>query len=205
MKEVFEIRCHHCHAAADAMQSDWCHCVAKKPSIVCARCGACWCTAPQKAQDAFWQYAPGELHEAREAVIARRKAALRRNVTAKKTVMIVDDDEEIREITAHAVEELGYQAVTVERADLAVSTAMRMSPDLVITDALMPRLDGRVLCGLLKDAMPEIPVVIMTSLYTSLRYKLEAYRDFGADEYLTKPINFAQLREVLTTLAPMAA
>ena len=205
MNQVFEIRCHHCHAPVDAMQSDWCHCVAKKPSIACARCGACWCTAPKRAQDAFWQHAPAVLVEAREAVIAKRKAALRRNVTAKKTVMIVDDDEEIREIAAHAVEELGYHAVTVERADMAVSTAMRVSPDLVITDALMPKLDGRVLCGLLKDAMPEMPVVIMTSLYTALRYKQEAYRTFGADEYLTKPIDFGKLREVLTTLAPVAA
>ena len=121
------------------------------------------------------------------------------------TVLIVDDDEEIREIAAYLVEQLGYRAITVENAATALDAVENDRPAVVITDALMPRLDGRDLCRLIKGAFIGTKVVVMSGLYTAPHYKYEALRNFKADEYLPKPIDFERLREVLARLAPIAA
>jgi CheY-like chemotaxis protein len=75
----------------------------------------------------------------------------------------------------------------------------RYQPDLVLTDAFMPRVDGREMCGRLKSnpATSGLKVIIMTALYTAARYRSEAFRDFHADDYLSKPLEFKDLRAVL--------
>ncbi|HMC22079.1 MAG TPA: response regulator [Thermoanaerobaculia bacterium] len=69
----------------------------------------------------------------------------------------------------------------------------------------MPKLDGRQLCKLIKANNPSIKVVVMTSLYTTSRYRVEAISAYQADEFLAKPINFAKLRQVLGGLSTEAA
>lgn len=68
----------------------------------------------------------------------------------------------------------------------------------------MPALDGRELCRILKSN-PEtrgIKVVIMTSLYKSLRHETEAIHSFGADRFLRKPFTISELRMVIGSLLP---
>jgi YesN/AraC family two-component response regulator len=81
----------------------------------------------------------------------------------------------------------------------------RTRPDIVLTDALMPKIDGRQLCRLIKTSDASIKVVIMTALYKSSRYRTEAMNTFHADEYLAKPIDFAHLRQVLGNLSARVA
>lgn len=76
---------------------------------------------------------------------------------------------------------------------------------IVLTDALMPKIDGRQLCRLIKAVNRSIKVVIMSGLYKSTRYRIEAMKAFHADEYLAKPIDFARLQQVLGKLAVKAA
>lgn len=69
----------------------------------------------------------------------------------------------------------------------------------MLTDALMPKLDGREM-GLRIKNDPEtagVKVVVMTSLYTNVKYQNEGYRAFKVDDYLTKPLEFSQLQTVL--------
>ena len=80
----------------------------------------------------------------------------------------------------------------------------RSRPDIVITDALMPKVDGRQLCRLIKNIDPSIKVVVMSGLYTKSHYRVEAMHQFQADEYLAKPINFERLRNVLEHLSSVA-
>ena len=63
----------------------------------------------------------------------------------------------------------------------------------------MPKMDGREMCRLIKaDAETAgIKVVVMTSLYTSVKYQTEAYKSFKVDDYLAKPLDFSQLRTML--------
>ena len=205
MKERFEVRCHNCRAVVDAVSAEWCRCVAKKASIVCPSCGVCWCTAPKQARDAFWYHAPNEVRASVAAERELRAAMNRSAVASAPTVLIVDDDEEIREIAAFTVEQLGYHAVTANDAYDAMDVMQRVNADIVLTDALMPRVDGRELCRVIKKAFAGTKVIIMTSLYTASHYRTEAFRSFKADEYLAKPIDFSRLRTVLTQLAPIAS
>jgi CheY-like chemotaxis protein len=63
------------------------------------------------------------------------------------------------------------------------------------------------MCRIIKSDVgtAEIAVVLMTGLYTALRYKTEALSKFGADAYLTKPVQPAQLKEVLVKFVPRSA
>jgi DNA-binding response OmpR family regulator len=62
-------------------------------------------------------------------------------------------------------------------------------------------MDGRELCRRIKAIDRAIKVVVVTSLYTGIRYRVEAMRTFMADEYLPKPIDFARLYEILATFS----
>ena len=76
--------------------------------------------------------------------------------------------------------------------------------DVVLTDALMPKMDGRELSRQLKETHGNrIKVILMTSLYKSPRYRNEAQHVFKVDEYLVKPLNYDELRDALRRVAPL--
>ena len=94
---------------------------------------------------------------------------------------------------------LGYRLVVGHDGAEGLELARKHRPDLILTDALMPGLDGRELCRRVK-ADPDLAgtkVVVMTGLYTSIKYEMEAHKAFGVDAYLPKPVDIAQLRKVL--------
>jgi CheY-like chemotaxis protein len=81
-----------------------------------------------------------------------------------------------------------------------LALAARYRPDLILADAFMPKLDGREMCRRVKTD-PEtssLKVVIMTAVYTAARYRSEAFREFQADDYLAKPLDFQEFRAILT-------
>jgi CheY-like chemotaxis protein len=182
--------------------AEWCQCITRKVSLTCPRCGVCLCKAPESVQRQFWRSAPAWLTEGRIAEQRRRVGSRHGTAQEQTDVLIVDDDEEIRMLAAFSVEQMGYRVAVASGPDEALASIERSAPRLMITDALMPRLDGRQLCKLVKADHPEVKVIIMTSLYTSPRYKHEAYKTFDADGYLAKPVDFGQLREALVKLMP---
>jgi CheY-like chemotaxis protein len=143
----------------------------------------------------------GELLEHQTAEKFRR--ALGTSSTSSPqglTVLIVDDDEEIRLIAEYSVQQMGYRTLTAANAEEALRIVKGSRPDVVLTDALMPNVDGRRLCRLIKKADPSIRVIIMSSLVRTARYLEETFDTFQADEYLAKPIDFEKLRQVLETM-----
>jgi CheY-like chemotaxis protein len=86
----------------------------------------------------------------------------------------------------------------------ALLAASAVSFDVVLTNALMPRMDGRELCRRLKEAHGnQIKVILMTSLYTASHYRREARSVFKVDEYLAKPLRYDDLRDALQRVAPV--
>ena len=118
------------------------------------------------------------------------------------SVLIVDDDEEIRFIVGDVLGASGFKTIMAARADEAMRMIEEMAPDVVITDALMPGGDGRELCRRVKTTpgLARTKVIVMTSLYKLPHYKYEAYKQFKADEYLLKPVDFPQLLHTLNRL-----
>ena len=94
---------------------------------------------------------------------------------------------------------LGYGLIVARNGTDGLALARSHRPDLVLTDALMPGLDGREMCRQLKtDAETRaIKVVVMTALYTAPRYQTEGIRHFQADQYVAKPLDVDQLDAIL--------
>lgn len=153
-----------------------------------------------------WAVALRELLEQQTVEKFRRALEVSpASVKHDQRVLIVDDDEEILLIAEYTIAQMGYRTYTASNAEDALALAESARPDIVLTDALMPKMDGRELCRRIKQLDPTIQVVVMSALYTSSRYRHEAIHQFHADEYLAKPIYFKRLREVLDHLRKAAA
>jgi CheY-like chemotaxis protein len=120
-------------------------------------------------------------------------------------VLVVDDDESMKSLVACYVEQLGYRTLTASDPLEALDVMAKRSVDVVITDALMPKMDGRELCRRIKSS-PEgqsQKVIVMTSLYKSRAYEMEAIHRFGADALIKKPLDLKTLNALMEELAPI--
>jgi CheY-like chemotaxis protein len=118
---------------------------------------------------------------------------------ARPMVLVVDDSKLIRMTTMRLVHNLGYGAIEAADADNALALTLLYRPEVVLSDALMPKGDGRELCRTIKSSPStrDTKVIIMTGLYKAAHYRYEAFNSFGVDEYLLKPIEPAELQKLL--------
>lgn len=202
--QPYVVTCPACRGKLPAHEAQWCHCITKRVSIVCPACSACLCQASEKVQREFWSAAPASLKTSRELEQRRRSHGIKRPVLEQVDVLVVDDDEEIRLLAAYNLEQMGYRVALAGAGQEALDALLHLRTRIVITDALMPKMDGRELCRRIKADHPDVKVVVMTSLYTAARYKTEAHKTFGADDYLVKPIDFGQFRSVMQRLTRTA-
>ena len=100
-------------------------------------------------------------------------------------ILVVERDPHVRELEAYFLEEAGYAVEFTLDGEAALERAQRLRPDIVITEVLVPKLDGLALCRRLKED-PEtrgIKVLVFSILAAGTRA-----REAGADAYLTKPL-----------------
>jgi CheY-like chemotaxis protein len=200
----FTINCFTCKKPFDMMAAPWCNCITNDPTLVCSHCSNCFCTAPKEYRDSFWSMAPQDLWDQRlERSGGEDLPGNPEPENAQRPlVLVVDDDVEIQKIARRAVAGLGYGIIVARSGTEGLELTERYLPDLVLTDALMPGLDGREMCRLIKQnrKLAGVRVVIMTALYKQARHKYEAHRDFLADDFLNKPLKLALLRDKLQKL-----
>ena len=117
----------------------------------------------------------------------------------KARILVVEDSEDVR---AHLFENLEDQFTIQEAGDgeEGLSLAVDTVPDLVITDLMMPRMDGVELCKRLKsdERTSHIPVIMLTAK-AAIENKIEGL-ETGADAYMTKPFNMQELQTRLKSL-----
>ena len=111
-------------------------------------------------------------------------------------ILIVDDHEDNIELLRARLEARGYEVKGANDGQTALDTVDRWCPDLILLDVMMPKMDGMEVVRRLKakadrKELPFIPVIMQTAL-DSTENKVEGL-DAGADDYITKPINFAEL------------
>lgn len=116
-------------------------------------------------------------------------------------VLIVDDDESIRQLLALGLEMEGFRTTTAQDGFTGLRSAAKERPDVVILDMMMPGRDGfTVLEGIRsRPELADTPVVMLTARSGAQDFK--AATDAGADQIMTKPFVFDhlvwQIREVL--------
>jgi two-component system alkaline phosphatase synthesis response regulator PhoP len=103
-------------------------------------------------------------------------------------VLVVDDEEPILELLKYNLEKSGYEVKTATDGMKAVEIAKKFTPDLVLLDIMMPKMDGVETCRLLRD-IPDLQKTFIIFLTArSEEYSEVAAFDVGADDYITKPI-----------------
>lgn len=110
-----------------------------------------------------------------------------------KTILLIEDNDEIRENTAEILELAMYNVHTAENGKVGVEKAIDLKPDLIICDIMMPILDGYgVLHAIQKhDTIKNTPFIFLTA--KSERQDVRKAMEIGADDYITKPFEGTEL------------
>jgi len=111
----------------------------------------------------------------------------------EKTILIIDDNNDIRENTAEILELAGYKTFTAENGKRGVELAVKEKPSVIVCDIMMPELDGYGVLHLLrKNADTQnIPFIFLTA--KTERGDFRKGMELGADDYITKPFDDIEL------------
>lgn len=106
-------------------------------------------------------------------------------------ILIIEDDFRLSEIIKQGLEEQGYQVIVAFDGEMGKKTALSQDISLLISDIILPKLNGLEVCKAIRKIKPQIPVIMLTAL-GSTDDKIEGF-DAGADDYLVKPFELREL------------
>lgn len=117
----------------------------------------------------------------------------------------MENDESIQLIVRTVGTAMGYGFVAGANGEEGQALARAYSPDLIVSDALLPERDGREICRLLKEdpSIAGTTVIVMTGLYADPVYRKEAQSQFNADDYLPKPLAVEDVIRLLKKHLPL--
>ena len=112
-----------------------------------------------------------------------------------KKILIVDDEKDIVETLSFILKAKGYECICAYDGEEGLNLAKTQNPDIVILDVMMPKINGYKICRLLKfdNRYKNIPIIMVTA--RSQQEDKAIGEETGADEYITKPFEFAELLE----------
>ncbi len=110
----------------------------------------------------------------------------------KKTILIVDDENGIRDLLGMSLAGAGYNPILCENSEQAISHINEA--DLILTDLNMSEMNGVELVKLAKRQRPELPVIIMTGT------PQDVPSNHLADQVIEKPFRFEQLKKIIADL-----
>ncbi len=119
--------------------------------------------------------------------------AVPRDLTGNCTIMLVEDDDAVRMFSARALRNKGYRVLEARSGEVALEIARNATErvDLVITDVVMPQMDGPTVIGELRAIDPDIKVIFISGYAEDgFRQRLDSERDI---HFLPKPFNLKQL------------
>jgi len=114
-----------------------------------------------------------------------------------KKVLLIEDNQDVRETTADILELANYKVATAEDGKVGVKLAQKFEPDIILCDIMMPELNGYGVLQILSKnpKTASIPFVFLTA--KSEKADLRKGMNLGADDYLTKPFEENELLDVL--------
>jgi CheY-like chemotaxis protein len=120
-----------------------------------------------------------------------------------KRILIVDDEKYIRNILDFSLGGEGFEVITAENGEEALTKSVDLHPDLIVLDVMMPKIDGFEVCRALKTKSDtkDIPIVILTA--KDRDEDREKGQAAGVDRYMTKPFSPGRLVDLVQELLGM--
>jgi DNA-binding response OmpR family regulator len=107
-----------------------------------------------------------------------------------ETILVVEDEPSLQETLVYNLEKQGYTVEAAGDGRLAIEAARRLTPDLIVLDIMLPRLDGFEVCKILRKEMT-VPILMLTARDDEIDRVVGL--EVGADDYLTKPFSMREL------------
>lgn len=114
---------------------------------------------------------------------------------ARMKILVIEDDQRVAGLIQRGLEEQGFDTSLAYDGLSGKKLALQNPYDLIITDIILPKIDGLDLCMQIRDSKPDTPIIMLTALGTT-DDKVEGF-DAGADDYLVKPF---EMRELLVRI-----
>jgi DNA-binding response OmpR family regulator len=113
----------------------------------------------------------------------------------RRTILVVDDEPEIRQLVQRTLQAKGYAVEVAADGAEGLAKAEALLPDLVLLDAMLPKLHGFEACRRIKSGARtrDVPVVMMTAIYRGWRFAQDARESYGAEDYIEKPFRLDDL------------
>lgn len=140
----------------------------------------------------------GRIEELMQSVLGIKGYSDEERPYRLKKILIVEDDEILRNMLTETLSSLDYFPIGVEDGQIALSQLKTQDFDLVISDIRMPKIDGITLLKNIKETVPQLPVVLITGFPSS--YPAQRALQEGADGYLAKPFRIEKMDELLHDL-----
>lgn len=112
------------------------------------------------------------------------------NLLMPDTILVIEDELALRETLVYSLKKEGYTAEAVSDGRLAVQTARKLKPDLILLDLMLPGLDGFEVCQILRKEITT-PILMLTARDDEVDRVVGL--EVGADDYLTKPFSMREL------------
>lgn len=103
-----------------------------------------------------------------------------------ETILIVEDEEPVRELVSMYLKKEGFRVETADDGEKALTMARSFAPDLILLDLMLPRLDGWAVCKEIRKTM-SVPIIMLTARGEEFDRVLGL--EMGADDYITKPFS----------------
>jgi DNA-binding response OmpR family regulator len=120
------------------------------------------------------------------------------------TVLVVDDEEDIRRMLRRVLEDRGYRVLEAERGSVALALVKEHVPDAIVLDAMLPELHGFDICRRIKSSARygHIPILMISAVYRGWRFAEDLKSAYGVTAYLEKPF---RIGDVVATVESMLA
>jgi DNA-binding response OmpR family regulator len=106
-------------------------------------------------------------------------------------ILVIEDEQRVADLIKRGLEEQGFKVTLAFDGEMGKKLAASNSYSLIITDIILPKINGIDLCKQIRATLPSIPIIMLTALGTT-DDKIEGF-DAGADDYLVKPFEFREL------------
>jgi len=125
---------------------------------------------------------------------------------AKATILVVEDDQDIRELISYNLGKEGYTVVPAESGEQALKLIETANPDIIVLDIMLPGMDGIEVLRNLKQGSRHVSIPVIMATAKSEDTDIITGLELGADDYITKPFSpkvlIARIRSLLRRTQP---